>query len=220
MIHQPPYLSHLATSQDLVTTYEARRAGFVRAALEKNRLADPFVQDAKTLRIKAQKARTPIDLIEMEGVYAGLLTAAGLSDKAIKNLDQQEKRQLVEEFIKNILLPAEGDFVEELVYRFLLIRGDTLGGKMRNITGVWAQRRVVDFVLSELKISGTEYVWLREGSSHWLSTPVEDATDKVKAVSWLNGSENRVLWFNMKVPIIVNEEESVEGSQGKGRAFH
>lgn len=30
-----PYLKHLATSADLVTTYEATRAGFVALALEK-----------------------------------------------------------------------------------------------------------------------------------------------------------------------------------------
>jgi len=38
-----PYRSHLNSSDDLVTTYEATRAGFVALALEKNRKATPYV---------------------------------------------------------------------------------------------------------------------------------------------------------------------------------
>ncbi len=45
-----PYLRHLVNSQSLVTTREAKRAGFVEAVIEKSRLADTFVQDARTLK--------------------------------------------------------------------------------------------------------------------------------------------------------------------------
>ena len=37
------YRNHLQSSDDLVTTYEATRAGFVALALEKNRRATPYV---------------------------------------------------------------------------------------------------------------------------------------------------------------------------------
>lgn len=39
------YPDHLQSSDDLVTTYEATRAGFVALALEKNRRATPYVAD-------------------------------------------------------------------------------------------------------------------------------------------------------------------------------
>ena len=38
-----PYRQHLTSSDDLITPYEAIRAGFVALALEKNRRATPFV---------------------------------------------------------------------------------------------------------------------------------------------------------------------------------
>jgi hypothetical protein len=48
-----PYLQHLKSSQDLETTYEAVRAGFVALALEKNRRATPFVAQARALKAAA-----------------------------------------------------------------------------------------------------------------------------------------------------------------------
>jgi hypothetical protein len=41
-----PYQEHLKNADALVTTYEAVRAGFVALALEKNRRATPFVEQA------------------------------------------------------------------------------------------------------------------------------------------------------------------------------
>jgi hypothetical protein len=43
------YRNHLQSSDDLVTTYEATRAGFVALALEKNRRATPYVAEARAL---------------------------------------------------------------------------------------------------------------------------------------------------------------------------
>ena len=45
-------------AQELVTTREAKRAGFVAAVLEKSHLADEFVTDARTLRVKAETGFT------------------------------------------------------------------------------------------------------------------------------------------------------------------
>jgi hypothetical protein len=53
-----PYLEHLKSSKDLQTSYAAVRAGFVALALEKNRRATPFVEQARTLKAAASKAKT------------------------------------------------------------------------------------------------------------------------------------------------------------------
>lgn len=47
-----PYQYHLKKSGDLVTTYEATRAGFVALALERNRRATPFVAEARALKVR------------------------------------------------------------------------------------------------------------------------------------------------------------------------
>ncbi len=53
-----PYQDHLTSSNDLVTIYEATRAGFVALALEKNRRATPFVAEARALQEAASRLLT------------------------------------------------------------------------------------------------------------------------------------------------------------------
>ncbi|MCS6845959.1 MAG: hypothetical protein NZ528_16825 [Caldilineales bacterium] len=86
MIEGRAYLRHLRNSHSLVTTREAKRAGFVEAVLEKSRIADGFVQDARTLKIKAEQARTPDDLLNIVDIQAGLLTAAGFRTRLLRIL--------------------------------------------------------------------------------------------------------------------------------------
>ena len=138
----PLYRRHLRSSDDLVTTYEATRAGFVALALEKNRRATPHVAEARALQEAASQASMPTDLLTIKDIEAGLLTAAGLSDKALVHLLTEDKTEAIQGLIKNFLEPAGAGFVEELVFRFLLTRGDTLGGSMRNIGGALAQRKL------------------------------------------------------------------------------
>jgi len=59
------YRNHLQSSDDLVTTYEATRAGFVALALEKNRRATPYVAEARALQAAANQVRNPADLLNI-----------------------------------------------------------------------------------------------------------------------------------------------------------
>ena len=120
-----PYLTHLETHEDLITSYESVRAGFVALALEKNRRATPFVEQARALKIIASTAKKPSELLKIEDIQSALLTAAGISDKAARHLQDQDKLDAIQGLIQNFLEPAGEHFVEELVYRFLLTRGDT-----------------------------------------------------------------------------------------------
>lgn len=96
-----PYRNHLRSSDDLVTSYEATRAGFVALALEKNRRSTPYVAEARALQEAASRANTPTDLLTIEGIETGLLTAAGLSDKALVHLQPEDKVQAINNLIKN-----------------------------------------------------------------------------------------------------------------------
>ncbi|OHB62730.1 MAG: hypothetical protein A2Y76_10255 [Planctomycetes bacterium RBG_13_60_9] len=71
------FRQHLHSSDDLQTTYEAIRAGFIALALEKNRRATPFVEQARALKEAAARAKTPAALLNMTDIQAALLTAAG-----------------------------------------------------------------------------------------------------------------------------------------------
>jgi hypothetical protein len=201
-----PHQSHLQSSGDLVTSYEATRAGFVRLALEKNRRATPFVSEARALQQAASSAKTPADLLKIKEIEAGLLTAAGLSDKALTHLLPQDKPEAINELIRNFLEPAGEKFVEELVFRFLLTRGDTLGGSMRNVGGVLAQRKLTRAMISTLTIAGIDYHWQHATNRKWVQMTNDDSDIELSlhGLSWQSENGNRTLIYNFTVPLVEN----------------
>lgn len=204
MTQPRPYLSHLRSADDLVTTYEATRAGFVALALEKNRRATPYVAEARALQHAASAVKDPAALRTVKGIEAGLLTAAGLSDKSLVYLSASDKEQAVVGLIENFLEPAGEHFVEELVFRFLLTRGDTLGGSMRNLGGALAQRKVTRAILSTLTIAGVAYRWQHTKSRKWIEMTEDDSEidASVRGLSWNNNGDTRLLIYNLNVPLV------------------
>jgi len=205
MPSKPPYYRHLNSSKDLETTYEATRAGFVSLALEKNRRATPFIAEARALQEAASHAQTPNDLLSIHGIESGLLTASGLSDKAISHLQPEDKVNAVQELIHNFLEPAGNKFVEELVFRFLLTRGDTLGGSMRNVGGFLAQRKLIRAILSTLQIAGISFYWQDTKTRNWFENNNDvDIESFLRGIYWKSGRKNRLIIFNLTVPLIKN----------------
>jgi len=201
-----PFQDHLKSSADLKTSYVAIRAGFVALALEKNRRATPFVDEARKLKAAASRAKTPNELAKMKDIRPGLLTAAGVSDKAANHLEESDKDDAIAGLIDNFLEPAGDKFVEELVFRFLLTRGDTLGGSMRNIGGFIAQRKLTRSIISCLRLAGIPYWWLHSQVNTWASAPEDDADVELslKGLSWTNEKGARTLLYNLTVPLVQN----------------
>jgi len=199
-----PYKKHIGSPADLVTPYEATRAGFIDIALEKNRKATPFVEEAKALRVAASKAKKPEELLKTDKIFGALMTAAGLSDKSQNHLAKKDKRKAVMNLLENFLKPAGEKFVEELVYRFLLTRGDTLGGMMRNIAGVIGERKFIRSLLSVLSIQKREYFWLHGKSLSWIKNSLDDAgiENNVKGLNWGTKAKARTLLMNITVPFV------------------
>ncbi len=199
-----PYRKHLSGSTDLVTTYEEVRAGFVALALEKNRKATPFVEQARALKTAASQAKNPADLLNIQSIQPALLTASGVSDKAMNYLESQDKIEAIKKLIEKYLEPAGSAFVEELVFRFLLTRGDTLGGSMRNIGGVMGERKLTRATLSNLALAGIAYQWLHADSKEWIVGKKDDADVELylNGLSWSNKGKNRTMIYNRRVPFI------------------
>jgi type II restriction enzyme len=199
-----PHRKHLTGSSDLVTTYEEIRAGFVALALEKNRRATPFVEQARSLKAAASQTKTPADLLDIESIQPALLTAAGVSDKAMNYLLPEDKIEAVQGLIAKYLEPAGPAFVEELVFRFLLTRGDTLGGSMRNIGGVMGERKLTRATLANLALAGIPYQWLHSDSKEWIIGKKDDADIELylTALSWSNKTMDRMMIYNRRIPFI------------------
>jgi type II restriction enzyme len=202
------YTRHITKSEDLVTTYEETRAGFIEMALEKNRRATPFVAEARALQHRIADVAVPEQLLAMPEIRNGLIAASGISDKAASHLGDDGCNAAVQEFVKNFLIPAGRKFKEELVFRFLLTKGDSLGGKMRNIVGTMAQQKMCLSIVSALRLSGIEFYAVSETQDKWVSSKdVDDDTEieNSKGVSWVNrNGDTRTVYFNVNVPIVKN----------------
>lgn len=197
--------THLSNAIDLVTPYENTRAGFVQMALEKNFRATPFVAEARDLAEKSKQAARPADLLIMPGIRGALLTASGISEKASWHIDQIGQKEAIHKFVENYLEPAGNSFREELIYRFLLTRGDSLGGAMRNIVGALAERRFNSMLFARLSNAGLQAFYRLSMKSKWLhldNSLSSEILGSIKSVAWKNDFGERVLMYNAKIRIV------------------
>jgi hypothetical protein len=201
-----PYLVHLTSSTHLETSYEEIRAGFVQLALERNRRATPYVEQARSLKAAALLVRTPTDLTSIAAIQLALLTAAGVSDKASKHLKPADKLEAIHGLISNFLEPAGANFAEEVVFRFLLTRGDTLGGSMRNVGGALAQRKLSRAIIASLTLAKIPLQGLQSANNTWIAITEDNADVEIflRGLSWRGAEGNRTLIYNLTVPLVRN----------------
>lgn len=198
------YLKHLKSSKDLRTSYEAIRAGFVALALERNHRATPYVAQAQSLKMAASVTKNPEELLEIVQIRPALITAAGLSDKALKFMNEDDKTKAITGLIEKFLKPAGSDFVEELVFRFLLTSGDTLGGSMRNVGGFLAQCKLSRSLIAFLRLGSGPIFVQTKSLKEWrqLSEDDIDIERNLRGLSWTLGKKHRTLIMNLNVPIV------------------
>ena len=204
------YLRHLSASEDLITSYEARRTGFIELALEKNKRATPFVEQARSLRFSIKDVRAPLDLVEMKEIRSALIRASGLSDKAEAHLKEEDKISALNNFIDKFLLPAGDKFRDEVVFRFLLTEGDALGGSMRNIAGSWAQQKRTSAIIASLKNAGIKLQVLIGSNTKWIDGDDSIASSGLKGIRWFREKSVRTVLFNLKVRLVGRNGNNVD----------
>ncbi len=203
-----PYNQHLKSYQSLITPYEETRAGFISLALEKSREATPFIEEAKILKVIAGKATNPKELLDIKEIQSSLLTASGMSDKAKHHLQEQDKKKAIMGLIENFLEPSGKYFIDELIYRFLLTKGDTLGGTIRNLAGVIGERKFTRILISVFSVSNKNFMYLDTNSRTWLKPKIKewsyepDLEKRIKGLYWKSLQKNRVLIYNLTVPVV------------------
>lgn len=195
--------SLIKSADDLVTSREETRAGFIAMALEKNYIAVPYIEDAKALKALASQVKKPKDLLNVKDLRVGLLTASGLSDKSLNYLTEDDRILAIKGLIEKFLEPAGVSFIDELVYRYLLTKGDALGGKARNLAGSLGERKFLRSLISVFNIAGIKYKWKDNDTNTWLDKPTDD-TDiekRIKAIYWKRKTD-RLLILNINVPLV------------------
>ncbi len=195
-------LPFTSVAEDLVTTREARRDGFLEIALRKNAETVPYIRQGKslwaTLKAKAKKCE---DILGMDDIRPALLLAAGFSVKAQAHMTAEDEKKLLGEFVARILKPNGAKFVDEIVYRYLLALGDQLGGRMRNIIGDVAREKLSEGIVARLRLLRLPFS-IHCGSGEWLvdgKCATRDI-DAAKAIRWQNGEYRRMMIHNVNVP--------------------
>jgi len=194
----------IRSANDLVTSREQTRAGFISLALEKNYLAVPYVEEAKALKALASKVKKPNDLLSQKDLRVGLLTSAGLSEKSLNYLTENDITLAIKGLIEKFLEPAGNKFIDELVYRYLLTKGDALGGKARNLAGVLGERKFLRSLISVFNLAGIEYQWKDSDSSSWLPKPTDDTEieKRISGLYWQKRDNPKLLLMNITIPIV------------------
>lgn len=195
----------ITSPASMVTTHEQTRTAFMQIALEKNRVGDPYVKEAYAFKAMTAGVARPEDLLSMPQVRSFLITAAGLSDKSLAYLNESDRTYAIQELIDKYLKSAGSSFVDEAVYRFLLTRGDTVGGIMRNRIGTLGQEKLIRAILSCMNLCGMEYDWLDNSKKPAWKHRTENDPEierSMKALHWENENGHRVLGFNLKVPVV------------------
>lgn len=195
----------ITSPASMVTTHEQTRAAFMQIALEKNRVGDPYVKEAYAFKAMTAGVTRAEELLSVPHVRSFLITAAGLSDKSLAYLNEADRTYAIQELIEKYLKPAGSSFIDEAIYRFLLTRGDTVGGIMRNRIGALGQEKLIRAILSCMNLCGMEYDWLDNGKRPVWKHKTENDADierSMKALHWENENGHRVLGFNLKVPVV------------------
>lgn len=200
-----PFNRFITNAESLVTTHEQTRAGFLSIALEKNKVGDPYVKNALAFKAMVATTTSPDDFLSMPEIRPFLLTASGLSDKSMNYLTVEDQTEAIKELIEKFLKPAGKDYIDEATFRYLLIKGDAVGGTMRNKIGALGQERLIRAIFSSIDVQGVRCFWIPGKATDW-SLKLEGEAgieSQVKALSWKNQKgEDRILAFNMTVPTV------------------
>lgn len=203
-----PYLRHLVSHDSLTTTPVSMSALLSRAAIEDRRARSQLETNARTLWFEAQQASTARDLVFLTGIEGGLLMAAGVKREIALRLSPTRRRQIVAEFVEDVLVPNAAGFVDALVANF--VHQSHLHGEasVPRPMRAWTQRMFAQAVTSDLRIAGRPFWWLRKGGARWQSQEALWDCTYVEALAWAVGDQPRVLAFDLLVPLIQPEAKS------------
>lgn len=194
---------YIQCAEDLITTREARRNGFLDYALRRSIESEPFIDRAKVLKIYLDThSNKASDLLGLNEIRESLLEAAGLSVKAKAHLSDEDKDNILANFIEKILVPMGVAYKDEVVYRYLLTAGDALGGKMRNIVGLIAKEKLTRFVIAQLNILNGNFIFYNKSWNAFNSNNINyQALGSIKAIKWeLPNKPPRILIYDINVP--------------------
>lgn len=176
----------IKSATDLQTEHRAICDGFLAQALQKTEKAEPFVKNAKAFYQALKKVKSVEELLASSRYRNDLASACGFSDKARSQLTEAELNGAIRKVLTRTYKEARSEFRENILYRYLLTKGDTLGGSMRNLTGASAGTKLTKKIIKRLSGEKKKTQVLKSKSG------------KVQRVIW----NSRTLLFDVKPRLI------------------
>ncbi len=189
---------HIKTSADLQTKHRAICDGFLAQALQKTEKAGPYIEEAVEFYSKLKKAKSIEDLISFHEIRGELISACGFSTKASAKLTGEELEAATKKVLARIFKEAGQEFRENILYRYLLTKGDTLGGSMRNVTGASAGVKLTEKIIERLD------------ARKMLHHEVVSKSGKIQRVIW----DGRTLLFDVKPRLVDKNIDVILISRG------
>lgn len=180
---------------NLITSHAATVEGFLKQALAKTDKATPYSEKAARFHEALQRVESieTIDaLLDDVNYRAGLIAAAGFSLKATGHLSKDELDEAIKEVFSTLRDQFGEAFREEIVYRYLLTAGDTLGGSMRNYIGAEGGLKLVTAIIAALPAN--EEAEIKKSDK-----------GKVQRIAW----DSRLLLFDVKTALIGNNVDVI-----------
>jgi hypothetical protein len=180
-----PLPPHVREAADLMTTDLEIRRGFSEQALAKTEKAEPYVERALTLWNDLKATRSIDEFFSRAGSLGNVISAAGFSEKARKKFTPEELAEQAKRLVQHISQKYHDDWRTHVLFRYLLTKGDALGGEMRNWVGAAAQKVLADAILSALKRARVK-------------SAVSADQEKIKLIVW----GHRRMLFDRKCPLV------------------
>jgi len=174
-------------AQSLITTQAATVEGFKWQAQKKLELGKSFYDLATKFRQKGGNIRRIGDLERDPDLYQFAVMSCSLSEKSRKHIDSVSQLKIIAaqwDFKKL----ADDSYCDELLARFYLTAGDSLGGQMRNEIGKRAARLFTKVIIEELLDKNIKY------------KVKEISNGKIQMIEW----DHRALLFDKKPSFYTN----------------
>jgi len=136
----PLFSSVIKSHSDIITKQSDIVKGFINQADAKITEAQHFIKEAYLVLEALRKCTIKEDILDNPQLKNAVLFASGLSQKAQGHLSTSDLDKIVESTIDKL----GKRFKSEILFRYLLTAGDSLGGTMRNLAGSTAQILVVE----------------------------------------------------------------------------
>jgi hypothetical protein len=188
-------LRFINSPDDLITSHTATVEGFLKQALAKTEKATPYSEAAMRFHEALQRVKdidTLDTLLDDPNFRPGLIAAAGFSLKATGHLTKDELDEAIKKVFSTLRDKSGEAFRDEIVNRYLLTAGDTLGGSMRNYIGAEGGLKLATAIIAAL--SAGEEIEIKKSDK-----------GKVQRIAW----DSRLLLFDVKTALIGNNVDAI-----------